>query len=258
MTNICPPGCIPIKSKNKSKSSKNIKSNKSSKCPKDKIINPKTNRCVSKTGVVGKSLLKTKKVNVIKCNSKDPLDSKYHNLVDKGLVSKDVNLVLKELNNKIGEISDVYSVSKGKKQLAALDFSAYGRKKLKKLNLKLINKVIDYCNCMGVQMLHNTKTGGAYLKTIFFLPHNYDKALKLMNILWYPHSNIPNNMFDVSIGLLLGYDIDNIIYISKRGKLNITKKDILSIQKKIDKMKITLEDLQGKYKIVHKTVIPNL
>jgi hypothetical protein len=30
MTNMCPPGCIPIKS------------SKSSKCPKDKIINPKT------------------------------------------------------------------------------------------------------------------------------------------------------------------------------------------------------------------------
>ena len=249
MANFCPPGCIP---------SKSSKSSKSSKCPKDKIINPKTGRCVRTTGVVGKSLLKTKKVQVKKCNIKDPLDSKYHNVVDKGLVSKDVNLVLKELSNKIGEISDVYSVSKGKKQLAALDFSAYGRKKLKKLNVKLINKVIDYCNTRGVQMLHNTSTGGNYLKTIFFLPHNYDKALKLMNILWYPHSNIPDNMFHVSIGILLGYNIDNIIYISKRDKLNITKKDILSIQQKIDKMKITLEDLQGKYKIVHKTVIPNL
>ena len=258
MSNFCPPGCIQIKSSKSSKTRKISKSSKSSKCPKDKIINPKTGRCIIKTGILGKSLLKTKKVEVKKCNIKDPLDAKYHNVLDKGLVSKDINLVLKELSNKIGEISDVYSVSKGKKQLAALDFSVYGRKKFKKLNLKLINKVIDYCNCRGVQMIHNTKTGGSYLKTIFFLPHNYDKALKLMNILWYPHSNIPDNMFDVSIGLLLGYDIDNIIYISKLSKLNITKKDILSIKKKINKMKITLEDLQGKYKIVHKKFIPNL
>jgi len=258
MSNFCPPGCIQIKSSKSSKSRKISKSSKSSKCPKDKIINPKTGRCIIKTGIVGKSLLKTKKVKVKKCNIKDPLVAKYHNLVDKGLVSKDNNLLLTELSNKIGEISDVYSVSKGNKELAALDFSAYGKNKLKKLNLKLINKVIDYCNCRGVQILHNTKTGGNYLKTIFFLPHNYDKALKLMNILWYPNSNIPDNMFHVSIGLLLGYDIDNIIYISKLSKLNITKKDILSIKKKINKMKITLEDLQGKYKIVHKTFIPNL
>ena len=79
-----------------------------------------------------------------------------------------------------------------------------------------------------------------------------------MKILWYPYSNIPSNMHDVSIGLLLGYDIYNIIYISHRDKFYITKKDIQNIKKKIDKMKLTLEDLQGKYKIVHKISIPNL
>ena len=107
-------------------------------------------------------------------------------------------------------------------------------------------------------MLHNTKNGGMYLKTIFFLPHNYNKALKLMKILWYSESSIPYNMHTVSIGLLLGYDKDNIIYISHRDKLYITKKDIQNIKKKIDKMKVTLTELQGTYKIVHKISIPNL
>ena len=106
-------------------------------------------------------------------------------------------------------------------------------------------------------MLHNTKKGGMYLKTIFFLPHNYNKALKLMNILWYP-SSIPYNMHTVSNGLLLGYDKDNIIYISHRDKIYIKKKDILSVQKKINKMKVTLDDLQGIHKIVYKTNIPNI
>ncbi len=29
-------------------------------CPPDKILNPKTNRCVSKTGIIGKKLLNDK------------------------------------------------------------------------------------------------------------------------------------------------------------------------------------------------------
>jgi len=256
MPKVCPPGCVP--------ETKTI-----NQCSPDKIYNPKTRRCVSKTGAVGKSLTKktikfkasnnkTIKVKAsVKEFTKDPLPKKYHNLVDKGLVSKDVNLKLQELSNKIGEISDIYAVAKGKKELATLDFSSLGKRKLKKKDSVLINKIIDYCNYKGVQMLHNTKKGGMYLKTIFFLPHNYNKALKLMKILWYP-SSIPYNMHNVSIGLLLGYDKDNIIYISHRDKLYIKKKDILSVQKKIDKMKVTLDDLQGIHKIVYKTNIPNI
>jgi len=256
MPKVCPPGCVP--------ETKTI-----NQCSPDKIYNPKTRRCVSKTGAVGKSLTKktikfkasnnkTIKVKAsVKEFTKDPLPKKYHNLVDKGLVSKDVNLKLQELNNKIGEISDIYAVANNNKPLATLDFSSLGKRKLKKKDSVLINKIIDYCNYKGVQMLHNTKKGGMYLKTIFFLPHNYNKALKLMKILWYP-SSIPYNMHTVSIGLLLGYDKDNIIYISHRDKLYIKKKDILSVQKKIDKMKVTLDDLQGIHKIVYKTNIPNI
>ena len=256
MPKVCPPGCVP--------ETKTI-----NQCSQDKIYNPKTRRCVSKTGAVGKSLTKktikfkasnnkTIKVKAsVKEFTKDPLPKKYHNLVDKGLVSKDVNLKLQELSNKIGEIFDIYAVANNNKPLATLDFSSLGKRKLKKKDSVLINKIIDYCNYKGVQMLHNTKKGGMYLKTIFFLPHNYNKALKLMKILWYP-SSIPYNMHTVSIGLLLGYDKDNIIYISHRDKIYIKKKDILSVQKKIDKMKVTLDDLQGIHKIVYKTNIPNI
>jgi hypothetical protein len=257
MPKVCPPGCVP--------ETKTI-----NQCSPDKIYNPKTRRCVSKTGAVGKSLTKktikfkasTKKTIKVKASVKssikDPLPKKYHNLVDKGLVSKDVNLKLQELSNKIGEITDVYAVANNNKPLATLDFSSLGKRKLKKKDIVLINKVIDYCNYKGVQMLHNTKTGGMYLKTIFFLPHNYNKALKLMKILWYHDNSIPHNIHTAAIGILLGYDIDNILYISHRDKFYITKKDILSVQKKIDAMKVTLDDLQGIYKIVHKTSIPNI
>jgi|TARA_Y100000389_G_scaffold196124_1_gene228515 hypothetical protein len=34
-------------------------------CPDNKIINPKTGRCVLKTGAIGKKLLKPKEIKVI-------------------------------------------------------------------------------------------------------------------------------------------------------------------------------------------------
>jgi hypothetical protein len=241
MSNVCP-------TSTSSKTNTNTNTNTNTKpVPLDKIYN-------------SFGPFETNALNKINSSVKvkDPLPSKYHNLVDKGLVSKNVNLDLKELSNKIGEIADVYSVSKGTKELAILDFSALGKRKLKKKDMVLINKIIDYCNYKGVQLLHNTKNGGMYLKTIFFLPPNYDSALKLMKILWYPYSNIPINMRTVSIGLLLGYDVNNIIYISNRDNNNLTQNDIISVQLKIDVMNVTLEDLQDIYKIVHKTTIPNL
>ena len=42
-------------------SSKNLLSEK--KCPKDKILNPKTNRCVNKKGKIGQLLLKKQKIS---------------------------------------------------------------------------------------------------------------------------------------------------------------------------------------------------
>jgi len=268
MNTICPPGCIPSKS------------SKSSKCPKDKIVNPKTGRCVSINGTIGKSLVQTKKVKLNNSNNQskttkslekdkkvlnvtDPLDKIYRNVSDMGRVSElNPNKHLIELSSKIGEFIDVYSVSNNTKPLAALDFSAYGRKKLKKLNVSLINKVIEYCNFKGIQMIHNTKIGGSYLKSICFLPHNYKNALKLMALLWYPnliYKSMTDIQFEIGIGLLLGYTIDNIIYfIYTKYKTVITKKDVLFMKKIIHKVNISLEELQGTYKIVHYTNIKSI
>ncbi len=51
-----------IKQKKSLKNKKNIKSLKKSKkkCSKDKVLNPKSNRCVLKRGEIGKRLLKSK------------------------------------------------------------------------------------------------------------------------------------------------------------------------------------------------------
>lgn len=46
---------------------------KKKECPEEKIINPKTGRCVLKTGAIGRKLLKTKEIKVITEIFKVPL-----------------------------------------------------------------------------------------------------------------------------------------------------------------------------------------
>ena len=121
----------------------------------------------------------------------------------------------------------------------------------------LKNRVLRYCNEQGVQMLHNKKAGGMYLKSVFYLPKNYEVALKLMYILWYP--GFSGQWYSIAIGILLGYKDSNIIHFTKKNyDMDIKKKDINHIRDIIRKMDITLEDLQKKQKIIHMDTIPLL
>jgi len=193
-------------------------------------------------------------------NVLDPLELKYRNVCDTGLISKskiDTNLL--ELSCIIGEFSDVYSVAKNNKELAVLDFSSYGKRKLKKLDLELINKVIDFCNYKGVEMLHNKQTGGMYLKTIFFLPHNYNKALKLMKLLWIPTHNISIINHKILIGLLLGYTHNNIIYyLDKNYNIKITSEDIKKAHIILNNINVSYEELQKSINVVYSKSIKKL
>jgi hypothetical protein len=93
-----------------------------------------------------------------------------------------------------------------------------------------------------------------YLKTIFFLPKNYNNALKLMAILWYPELNSGMSGIDniISIGILLGYTPKNIIYfIKKNYKIDIQSKDITITKGKINALNISIENLQSTNKIIH-------
>lgn len=192
---------------------------------------------------------------------RDPL-SKYKLVCDKGLVTEKEqpnSKTLHKLNLELGELYDVYCVSKGGKPLAALDYSSYGKTKLRKHNLLVKNEVIEYCNSVGINSLHNTKKGGMYLKTVFFLPGNFENALKLMKILWYSDTFESNIDANISIGILLGYDYDNIIsFIKKNYEIVINLKKIREVEKKIKEMKVTLDELQKDYKIVHQTNIKKL
>jgi len=175
------------------------------------------------------------------------------------------DLYIKQKKN-LGEIIDVYCVAKNKKKLAALDFSTYGKNKLRKRNKALINKVIKYCNSKNVKALHNKKTGGMYVKTIFFTQKNYKNALKLMEILW--NLDLPINPIDhsIAIGLLLGYKRKNIIaFVEKNYKIKLDPKNhhkwkivFKIIQDGINKMNVSLEDLNKHSKVVLLDPIPTI
>ena len=56
-----------------------------------------------------------------------------------GLITTNTTNPLKtKIMSDIGEIYDIYCVSKSNKLLAGLDFSAYGKRKLRKLNVSKI------------------------------------------------------------------------------------------------------------------------
>lgn len=179
-----------------------------------------------------------------------PLDINQLNYVDTGLISKNDNNTPAHISNlNTMEIYDLFCVAENKKPLAGLDFSAYGRSKLKKCNLCLINKIIDYCNFKKMKMLHVRQNGGMYLKSVFFMPDNYKNALKLMYVLWY--DKIESIKSDIMIGLLFGYKHENIIYFVKRNyNLEIFEYTINKIQKELDNLTITLEDLNKDHHII--------
>jgi hypothetical protein len=75
-------------------------------CPPDKILNPKTNRCVSKTGIIGKKLLNNKNNNKNpNCPSDKILNPKTNRCVSKtGIIGKKL---LNDKNNKKPKLSDL-------------------------------------------------------------------------------------------------------------------------------------------------------
>ena len=86
----------------------------------------------------------------------------------------------RRVTSQIGEFADVYCVAKGKKPLAALDYSVPSQIRMKRnLNTNLINSVIRYANYNNVKALHNTGNGRHYLKTVFFKQKKLQKCAKV-------------------------------------------------------------------------------
>ena len=185
-----------------------------------------------------------------------------------GLVSNNKNPLKETLFQKYtreaGEFLDVLAVAYGLKPLAALDFSSYGKTKFKKLNVILINHIIDYSNKMGVKSLHNMKTGGMYLKTIFYLPHNEQRALNLMAILWINPKYSSDSKLDAYyghfyIGRSLGYSDKNIqAFLKHNFDASLSESQIKFINGKFDSDRFTLEELNKHFKIKINTPIKPL
>lgn len=167
----------------------------------------------------------------------------------------DKTVINSELDKQIGEFQDVLCVANNKKKIAALDFSNYGISKYRKLNKKLINKIIDYANTKNVKYLHINKKGGVYLKTVFFKEKNYKDALKFINLIWNPkielyfplvNTNIIPLVVEVATGILQGYEkkfiFENIIKIYNFKFYN-EKLLYNNVKKNIKTMKITLDDI---------------
>jgi len=167
----------------------------------------------------------------------------------------DKTMINSKLDKQIGEFQDVLCVANDKKKLAALDFSNYGISKYRKLNKKLINKIIDYANAKNVKYLHINKKGGVYLKTVFFKEKNYKDALKFINLIWNPkielyfplvNTNIIPLVVVVATGILLGYEKKFIFeHIIKIYNFKFYNEKLVynNVKKNIKIMKITLDDI---------------
>ena len=172
----------------------------------------------------------------------------------------------------INEFADVYCVAKGKKPLAAMDYSVEGQFKLKKFHSKyLINEVVRYANYHNVKALHKQGKGRMYLKTVFYKKKNYKSALKLMDIIWtkekashplYKDADATtiSARFDVAVGLSLGYNPEDILFFLNREQPKNKQFDgsiIKTVSDILKKMNLTLEDMQ-KHNIVVLDKIPYL
>jgi hypothetical protein len=169
---------------------------------------------------------------------------------NKGAVTRQL-LKPSELEQKIGEWADVWCVANGKKPLAALDYSNYGRRKIK--NFVEIRKVIAYANMNGVQALHIPNENSAYLKTIFFKKSQFENAKRLMYILWFGIPIASEVFHGYAIGKLLGYSLDNIKYFIERSGHQITPKEIKHFNMVL-KFKVNNSDIPG---VVRYATIPD-
>jgi hypothetical protein len=155
----------------------------------------------------------------------------------------------------LGEYFDVYCVIRGKKPLASLDDSPYGRNKAKKrYNVNLINKIFDLGEKHNLMFIHN-KMNKSYLKTIFFLEKNMYEAIILSYVLWADkYDKLESFMATFYIGYLLGYDIKNIKYIYKRNFNYILTdekiKEGIAQLNKIDVKEVTKMYKNSKYIVI--------
>ena len=151
------------------------------------------------------------------------------------------------MENRMGEILDVWNVVNGRKMLAALDLSSKGRKFLSTLDKKLINCAITITNNNITQdkvvVLHNNTKDRMYLKTIVAKKENIDLAIKLMYVLWC-YSTDDTYKYHFWIGVLLGYRLENILFFLKRNyNVRLSNTDIMDYYVELHDLKPDISKL---------------
>lgn len=180
------------------------------------------------------------------------LPSKDEMIPNKGTISYDSEATKQVTNHKlnlcVGEYYDVLCVVYGLKPLAVLDGSDIGKEKhATYYDTSLINDIIKLCNANDIWCIHNQSTRTRiYAKTIFFHKDNYKNAVKLMATIFYDYATFDS--YHYIIGKLLGYSLENIKAYFAHNKLNQpSEEDILTMDKEIDEMNVTIEDLDSQY-----------
>jgi hypothetical protein len=140
------------------------------------------------------------------------------------------------VETELGEFFDLFCTVRGTKPLAALDYSVYGQRKYQRMNLPLINQIIEEANRHSVQWIHNSTRGGIYLKTLFFHATHRHQALALAKLLW--DDPVPPLFAGVdkiiAIGILLGYSAPNIIgFLRYNYDLHLSLSDLQIIEEKV-------------------------
>jgi hypothetical protein len=140
-----------------------------------------------------------------------------------GLVTN--NEVRKESYPEIGEMLDVLQVAAGKKPLAALNFS---KQKIKGNKEQI--EIMKYANEKGVKYITQPKIRSKnYLRSVFYLPETKDSKKRAVALLTLLHLPVPEKIskyMDAGIGLLLGYNKNNIIAFYERNfekNMHLTK-----------------------------------
>ena len=188
---------------------------------------------------------------------KDPVPEKYRNLREHGIIGEtdEKKKDLYYMDSRFGELFDAYQIVNANKPTAAMDFSKSARQRLKrkfgKTKINDWNNMIRYLRSKGVMMIStDTKKKLSYLKSAFYIKGNkksYDNALKLLDAIHYPGDLFSPEIYDVSIGILLGYKNDNIkAFVERNYGYPIFDKEIDAIKKMLEKKIITLDILNSK------------
>lgn len=185
---------------------------------------------------------------------------------DKGRVSVEdnhniiINPVIRAEDLEVGEFLDVLSVATGTKPMAmTIHDMAYWRrlrkklhKDMSKLKISMRNKAEAIAYDNGVRCLYHKGARG--YNAFYFRESDenaMENALKLAAII----TNNPKVLDTFStnaecsfcIGKLLGYSSENIRYfISTRDNLEISDEFVAQTEKKLNTMKITLDDFEAK------------